>query len=321
MKKTKFGNIYAQVAAFCLVLYCMMSISIIAAVVYCWDYYDCLKIDICRIIEWIAAIGMAASVVMNSRKGVAIAAGVRALLCVYYLMGYLGPWSWHCSIVCPIAYAALIAVTVLSLKEKPVVKKIWFIPGALMLLYTLIEWARYDNPRLRIWLLCDVVLCVGIILAGMWLRSFGASTQAAPEKNRISQILVLVAVVFELVSFLSANYIYYNFEGKSYFYGYKFPYSVLYEADFAPFFLENAFEYAFGYFLILGFVALLAGFIMGIVGNTSAAPQKGTSAPVASPVAKIGSDADRLKALKELLDTGALTQEEFEEKKKQVLGL
>lgn len=319
MKKTKFGNIYAQVAAFCLVLFCMISISIAAAnAYYCsWNDIDYTEFIICRIIEWIAAIGMAASAVMNSRKGVAIAAGVRALLCVYYIMGYFDLWN----LLCLIAYAALVVITFLPLKEKPVVKKIWFIPGALMLLNTLIEWARYGEQYSGIGRLCDVVLCVGLILAGMWRRSFGASTQAVLAKNRISQILVLVAVVFELVSFLSANYIYYNFEDTFDFFSSTYPYTILYGADFALFFSENAFEYAFGYFLIFGFVALLAGFIMGIVGNTSAAPQKGTSAPVASPVAKIGSDADRLKALKELLDTGALTQEEFEEKKKQVLGL
>ena len=43
------------------------------------------------------------------------------------------------------------------------------------------------------------------------------------------------------------------------------------------------------------------------------------SAPPAQPAT--GSDAEQLKRLKDLLDAGALTQEEFDVKKKQVLGL
>ena len=41
----------------------------------------------------------------------------------------------------------------------------------------------------------------------------------------------------------------------------------------------------------------------------------------ASPVISTGSIADELKKLKELLDTGIITQEEFDAKKKQLLGL
>lgn len=45
-------------------------------------------------------------------------------------------------------------------------------------------------------------------------------------------------------------------------------------------------------------------------------PAQNGSAPAAN-----GSEAEQLKRLKDLLDAGVLTQEEFDAKKKQVLGL
>ncbi|MBQ2940785.1 MAG: SHOCT domain-containing protein [Clostridia bacterium] len=42
---------------------------------------------------------------------------------------------------------------------------------------------------------------------------------------------------------------------------------------------------------------------------------------VSSPVAESTSNADELKKYKELLDSGVITQEEFDAKKKQLLGL
>lgn len=152
----KIGNIYAQMAAFCLVLYCMFDISNEVSWVQNNLEYT-LSID--YIITWIAMIGMAASVIMNSRKGAAIAAGVWTLLYVYYIIRYLSLQN----VLCLIAYAALVAVTVLSLKEKPVVKKIWFIPGALILIEKITVWIeiRVKYEGIYIGYFLDVVLCVG----------------------------------------------------------------------------------------------------------------------------------------------------------------
>lgn len=49
-------------------------------------------------------------------------------------------------------------------------------------------------------------------------------------------------------------------------------------------------------------------------------PQQ-NSAQLTQPASSTGSEAERLKRLKDLLDSGVLTQEEFDSKKKQILGL
>ncbi|MBR5773434.1 MAG: SHOCT domain-containing protein [Clostridia bacterium] len=46
-----------------------------------------------------------------------------------------------------------------------------------------------------------------------------------------------------------------------------------------------------------------------------------TSAPVATTIAQTDNTADQLKKFKDLLDSGVITQEEFDAKKKQLLGL
>lgn len=154
----------------------------------------------------------------------------------------------------------------------------------------------------------------------MWLRSFGASTQAAPAKNKVSQILVLVAAAVVFLSVLIGNYAFYDCGGTVLDTIYHYFYS---------FFWDGAFYHVYGYMFLLGFVVLLAGFIMRFISDTAisslqknaAMSQRRNVSSAQTSVAKIGSDADRLKVLKELLDAGALTQEEFEEKKKQILGL
>ena len=49
-------------------------------------------------------------------------------------------------------------------------------------------------------------------------------------------------------------------------------------------------------------------------------PQQSSAQPTQSASAN-GNEAEQLKRLKDLLDSGVLTQEEFDAKKKQILGL
>lgn len=70
------------------------------------------------------------------------------------------------------------------------------------------------------------------------------------------------------------------------------------------------------------------GFFLGIIGLIIAAVKPALSGPEAVQSVNRtvvqqpqNSDADSLKMYKELLDSGAITQEEFDEKKKQILGL
>lgn len=80
--------------------------------------------------------------------------------------------------------------------------------------------------------------------------------------------------------------------------------------------------FAYGYFLIL--VLILASIVLCVIshGKTVAGPRPTTDLPIKTTVKKEPAfNADMLKELKALLDNGTITQEEFNEKKKQLLGI
>ena len=72
--------------------------------------------------------------------------------------------------------------------------------------------------------------------------------------------------------------------------------------------------YSFGLWWFYGWML----FIVAII-HVSLIPDK--NAPAAGPAVPPVSSADELKGYKELLDMGAITQAEFDVKKKQLLGL
>ena len=75
-----------------------------------------------------------------------------------------------------------------------------------------------------------------------------------------------------------------------------------------------------GYFLLIIAAVIFYVIATNINPNKKDKPKKNKKAPVQDPVQQT-STADELKKYKELLDTGAITQEEYEAKKKELLGL
>lgn len=268
----KIGNIYAQIAAVCLAIYCVFGISnVVSYVAVDYLYYAP------RIITWIGMIGLVVAILMNSRIGSTIAAGVLVLPSIYYIIDYFSLYN----LLELAAYGSLLVIAIVSLIERTIVKKIWFIPAALMLLNELIFCVRF-NDYIRQWMpqLFIVALYIGLASVGMWLGSAKAPEQVAPSKNKASQILLLVGAVVVLVSVLIANYTYYDcgclvsLGGGDYMYTY-----------FSNFFAETAFDYAYGYIFILGFALLLAGAVMGFIGNmVPDGAQNGRQWPTEAPV-------------------------------------
>ena len=113
-------------------------------------------------------------------------------------------------------------------------------------------------------------------------------------------IITLVSSMFQLIVFLVYNNIY---EETNPFDNYIYTYS----------------PGAFYYLIIAIFIIVIITLIVGVVVSkrTPEESQASTSIVTTSNT----SNADELKKFKELLDSGVITQEEFEAKKKQLLGL
>ena len=78
--------------------------------------------------------------------------------------------------------------------------------------------------------------------------------------------------------------------------------------------------YSFGLWWLYGWMLFIVAIIHVCLIPDKNAPQAPSAGPVRRPPPPPGT-ADEIRKYKELLDSGVLTQEEFEQKKRQLLGL
>lgn len=232
MTKTESGKKYALIAAICYAAYAIY--SIINRIIYVSNS-EYATITVFNILFWIGMLGMAVALFMKNQKIVITAAGVNALLGAYYIVTYFSLWN-----LCDfLAYASVVVFVILTLKGNDVVKKIWFVPAAVLLLGCVIGWITggYFEFLSAAWksMLVSIVEIVALLFAGMWVKEIVAPAEASPVN-----------------------------------------------------------EYA------------------------TFNPQSINSTPASSSA--IGG-ADKLKMYMDLLESGTITQEEFDAKKKQILGL
>lgn len=232
MTKTESGKKYALIAAICYAVYAIYNIINIIIYVSNSEY---ATITVFNILFWIGMLGMAVALFVKNQKIVIAAAGVNALLGAYYIVTYFSLWN-----LCDfLAYTSVVVFVVLTLKGNDVVKKIWFIPAAVLLLGCVIGWITdgYFEFLSAAWksMLVSIVEIVALLFVGMWVKEIVAPAEASPVN-----------------------------------------------------------EY------------------------TTFNPQSINSTPASSSA--IGG-ADKLKMYKDLLDSGTITQEEFDAKKKEILGL
>lgn len=232
MTKTESGKKYALIAAICYAVYAIY--NIINRIIYVSNS-KYATITVFNILFWIGMLGMAVALFVKNQKIVIAAAGVNALLGAYYIVTYFSLWN-----LCDfLAYASVVVFVILTLKGNDVVKKIWFVPAAVLLLGCVIGWitGRYFEYLSAAWksMLVSIVEIVALLFAGMWVKEIVAPAEASPVN-----------------------------------------------------------EYA------------------------TFNPQSINSTPASSSA--IGG-ADKLKMYKDLLESGTITQEEFDAKKKQILGL
>lgn len=229
MTKTESGKKYALIAAICYAVYAIY--NIIDVIIYVSNH-EYATITVFKILFWIRMLGMAVALFVKNQKIVIAAAGVNALLGAYYTVTYFSLWN-----LCDfLAYASVVVFVILTLKGNDVVKKIWFVPAAVLLLGCVIDWIEFLSAT-WIWksMLVSIVEIVALLFAGMWVKEIVAPAEASPVN-----------------------------------------------------------EYA------------------------TFNPQSVNSTPASSSA--IGG-ADKLKMYKDLLESGTITQEEFDAKKKQILGL
>ena len=144
------------------------------------------RYDYCyQLVEPVLLVGMAATLFIKNKKAVAFAAGANALFCIIgfaliirnifsatYLDSYYSPDLFYLLKV-PVylfeafAYTALIVISVVPFKKAQTIKKLWYIPGILFLLGTIICFFICSNLMEFLQL---AVESIALFLTGLWLK-------------------------------------------------------------------------------------------------------------------------------------------------------
>ena len=320
--------------------------------------------DHVQMLIWVASCAVLAFALLTKRRDIFLPVGfaLPCLACLFHLnfanvLSLLGNLS--------MAFLAVVFVTDYLPQFREQMKKLWFVPPAVLALATLLSiggniWFLSFLSFLRL-----LATCAGTFLAAMWIaypeglpqQTVSASTEtgsttAAPAPEiycgLVKHILLLLFTcgiwlyiwIYRVTGYTN------NVQGEED----RDPTNKLLLCLFVPFYViywmyktaqrldkmaaaKNIPSDLSTLCLILAiFVPIIPPILMQDKLNAIVAPTAAPATPVApaAPVApapapaaptSVSEAADDLMKLKELLDAGILTQEEFDAKKKQLLGL
>lgn len=314
--------------------------------------------DYVQMLIWVASCAVLAFALLTKRRDIFLPVGfaLAGIACLFYLsfsnvLLLLGNWG--------MAFLAVVFVTDYLPQLREQMKKLWFIPPAVMALATLLSIDSVRFLFLVLVFLRMLVICAGTFLAAMWIaypEGLPQQTVSAPTETGSSPATAASEIYCGLVKhillllFTCGIWLYIwiyrvtgytnNVQGEEN----RNPTNKLLLCLFVPFYViywmyktaqrldkmaaaKNIPSDLSTLCLILAiFVPIIPPILMQDKLNAIVAPTAAPAAPVApapapAAPASVSEAADDLMKLKELLDAGILTQEEFDAKKKQLLGL
>lgn len=302
-----------------------------------------------QMLIWVASYAVLAFALLTKRRDLFLPVGfaLAGIACLFSLnfrnvLLLLGNWG--------MAFLAVVFVTDYLPQLREQMKKLWFIPPAVLVLATLLSIGIWFLAFLRL-----LATCAGMFLAAMWVaypeglpqqtvsasaETGSTTTTPAPEVycGLVKHILLLLFTcgiwlyiwIYRVTGYTN------NVQGEEN----RNPTNKLLLCLFVPFYViywmyktaqrldkmaaaKNIPSDLSTLCLILAiFVPIIPPILMQDKLNAIVAP---TAAPAAytapAAPASVSEAANDLLKLKELLDAGILTQEEFDAKKKQLLGL
>ena len=306
-----------------------------------------------QMLIWVASYAVLAFALLTKRRDIFLPVGfaLAGIACLFHMsftnvLLLLGNWG--------MAFLAVVFVTDYLPQLREQVKKFWFIPPAVLALATLLSIGIWFLAFLRL-----LVTCAGAFLAAMWIaypeglpqqtvsasaETGGTTTTPAPEVycGLVKHILLLLFTcgiwlyiwIYRVTGYTN------NVQGEEN----RNPTNKLLLCLFVPFYViywmyktaqrldkmaaaKNIPSDLSTLCLILAiFVPIIPPILMqdklnAIVAPTAAPAAYAAPAPAPAAPTSVSEAADDLLKLKELLDAGILTQEEFDAKKKQLLGL
>ncbi len=176
--------------------------AIIAGVIYIilamynfidWWMADYYHSDFQVLIGPVLLVGMAVTLFIKNKKAVAFAAGANALYYVILLIYAIYSYGVYLLSVAELlevfAYSALIVISVTTSKKSQTIKKLWYVPGILFLLATIIYFFYWMFSIATLQL---AVESVALFLTGLWLKVdfYTAKEDVTPQATLSSPITI-----------------------------------------------------------------------------------------------------------------------------------
>ena len=155
------------------------------------NYFGTLDI-LSRIVIFVSNIGFAISLFIKNKGLVTITSAVFALRsmcwCLRYCISYRSLISFY-NFLSLLASIAIFITAVLSLKNNQIVKKIWFVGGALCFISRFVSWINYSDyspiSNLKS-VIIDCIFIAGFIFIGLWLKEDDTFIERKPVKENIA---------------------------------------------------------------------------------------------------------------------------------------
>ena len=168
MAKGETAKKFATIAAICNAFFVIGSLSYLF---FSFNNNSLTSTDLINlIIGWMIGTAFALSLFMRKKKVVAMVAGAFTVYRIYYLINFVDAYNFIGVIAC----ATLFVIMLLGLKNNMLLKKVWFIAGALFLVAAIAGWIKYDYFRYinQVWhyMLLEFIKIAGFTFIGLWAK-------------------------------------------------------------------------------------------------------------------------------------------------------
>lgn len=182
MTRTKSEKIYAYIAATC------FGVCAIRVLMNIFKY----SFEATIVFKWILLVAMSISLFVRKRKAAIVASIAYAVYEIYNNIStirvfynlhssysLLGPFAiknYFNYIAYCVAYGALIILALFAIKYNKILPKVWFLPGAVMLLVFVFVWlmhAKYGYFSISTewpYVIISIVEVIAILFMGLWLK-------------------------------------------------------------------------------------------------------------------------------------------------------
>ena len=272
-----------------------------------WDSWYLTRNILDTVFHWAPVLLLSIALLLRKKKLAACATACVVVYWLLYAIAYIRyKVDFYSGLLIALAFAALLALLILAINRKKIVKGLWFIPAVLFLgsfVLTIFLFYIPEKWGIPMRLMAMTGLKVAALLfIGLWLmkdisvmETAGEERKAfdpqaldtwktagrpdeevviikgVPGKNKLASLLICCGIGLAYFSLVFSVFAFERMSGYMSFgfgYGGWYYWDIVYDYNFARFYFNEFFNFSclYGYLLILAIAAIIAGLILK--GNT-----------------------------------------------------